>query len=91
MLTNNPSATMSSNAEVPPATAPYANGYHFPPSKNFGQSTKEGLIAFWNYFTTPLGFLVVLYGLNVVAWGGMLFLLLCNAGEFSSLRIRCIC
>lgn len=28
---------------------------------------------------TPLGFLIVLYGCNVVAWGGMLFLLLCGA------------
>jgi hypothetical protein len=28
---------------------------------------------------TPLGFAIFIYGLNVVAWGGMLFLLLCNA------------
>jgi hypothetical protein len=28
---------------------------------------------------TPLGFFITIYGLNVVAWGGMLFLLLCNA------------
>jgi hypothetical protein len=28
---------------------------------------------------TPLGFLITLYGLNIIAWGGMLFLLLCNA------------
>ncbi|KAF2424409.1 hypothetical protein EJ08DRAFT_639341 [Tothia fuscella] len=38
-----------------------------------------GLIAFWKWFTTPLGFCITIYGLNVVAWGGMLFLLLCNA------------
>lgn len=67
----------------PPTAAPYPNGYHFPPSHSFGQSTKLGLKAFWDYFTTPLGFLVTLYGLNVVAWGGMLFLLLCNACESS--------
>lgn len=79
VLTDQPSASTSNNNPIPAAAAPYANGYHFPPSKSFGQSTKEGLKAFWNYFTTPLGFLVVLYGLNVVAWGGMLFLLLCNA------------
>lgn len=83
-MTNQPSASTSNDAGMPSAAAPYANGYHFPPSKSFGQSTKEGLKAFWNYFTTPLGFLVVIYGLNVVAWGGMLFLLLCNAGKFSS-------
>lgn len=38
-----------------------------------------GLSAFWKWFLTPLGFLITLYGLNVVAWGGMLFLLLCGA------------
>ncbi|KAF5019767.1 hypothetical protein F66182_8204 [Fusarium sp. NRRL 66182] len=63
----------------PAAAAPFDNGYHFPPKHSAWQSTKLGLIAFWNYFTTPVGFLVTLYGLNVVAWGGMLFLLLCNA------------
>ncbi|KAF4240524.1 hypothetical protein CNMCM6457_007102 [Aspergillus fumigatiaffinis] len=33
----------------------------------------------WQWLRTPLGILITLYGLNVVAWGGMLFLLLCNA------------
>ncbi|KAJ5855530.1 uncharacterized protein N7529_009474 [Penicillium soppii] len=28
---------------------------------------------------TPLGACITLYGLNVIAWGGMLFLLMCNA------------
>lgn len=63
----------------PAAAAPFDNGYHFPPKHSLGQSTKLGLIAFWNYVRTPTGFLVTIYGLNVVAWGGMLFLLLCNA------------
>ncbi|KAK1640271.1 hypothetical protein BDP81DRAFT_312099 [Colletotrichum phormii] len=58
---------------------PYDNGYHFPPAHTKSQSMKIGAKAFWNYTCTPLGFFVVLYGLNVVAWGGMLFLLLCNA------------
>ncbi|KAM0213366.1 hypothetical protein ACHAQD_009315 [Fusarium lateritium] len=63
----------------PTDAAPFNNGYHFPPKHSTGQSTKLGLIAAWNYVRTPTGFLVTLYGLNVVAWGGMLFLLLCNA------------
>ncbi|PNY28806.1 Uncharacterized protein TCAP_01271 [Tolypocladium capitatum] len=63
----------------PPAAAPFPNGYHFPPKHTFGESMKLGSLAFWNYFLTPVGFLVTIYGLNVVAWGGMLFLLLCNA------------
>ena len=57
----------------------FANGYHFPPRHSFGESLKLGAIAFGKYCLTPVGFFVVLYGLLVVAWGGMLFLLLCNA------------
>ena len=67
----------------PPAAAPFANGYHFPPKHSSWESTKLAAISFWNYFLTPVGFAVIIYGLNVVAWGGMLFLLLCNACEYS--------
>ncbi|KAH8602406.1 hypothetical protein B0O99DRAFT_606493 [Bisporella sp. PMI_857] len=60
-------------------TTPFENGYQFPPKHTWGESTKIFLIASWKFFITPVGFLVVIYGLNIVAWGGMLFLLLCNA------------
>ncbi|OBT70695.1 hypothetical protein VF21_10227, partial [Pseudogymnoascus sp. 05NY08] len=60
-------------------TEPFDNGYEFPPKHSWQTSTAIGAKAFWKFFITPLGFLVVIYGLNVVAWGGMLFLLLCNA------------
>ncbi|KFY09558.1 hypothetical protein V492_05448 [Pseudogymnoascus sp. VKM F-4246] len=60
-------------------TEPFDNGYEFPPKHSWQTSTSIGAKAFWKFFLTPLGFLVVIYGLNVVAWGGMLFLLLCNA------------
>lgn len=63
----------------PYKTTPFDNGYQFPPKHTWTQSTAIGLTAFWKFFITPVGFLVVIYGLNVVAWGGMLFLLLCNA------------
>ncbi|KAG0128049.1 hypothetical protein HOY82DRAFT_541592 [Tuber indicum] len=43
------------------------------------QTTLNGLKAFWKFFTKPMGFFITIYMLNVVAWGGMLFLLLCNA------------
>ncbi|KAK6335675.1 hypothetical protein TWF696_002441 [Orbilia brochopaga] len=43
------------------------------------QATKKFLGAFWRWFLTPMGFLITLYFLLVVAWGGMIFLLLCNA------------
>lgn len=55
------------------------SGYRPPPKLPWTTSTMIGLKAFWKWFLTPFGFLVTLYGLNVVAWGGMLFLLLCNA------------
>ncbi|KAI9167316.1 hypothetical protein HJFPF1_03442 [Paramyrothecium foliicola] len=73
------SVTVTRSADEKPGTAPFANGYHFPPKHTFAHSTKLGATAFWKYFTTPMGFCVTIYGLNVVAWGGMLFLLLCNA------------
>ncbi|KAJ5233184.1 hypothetical protein N7468_006140 [Penicillium chermesinum] len=34
---------------------------------------------FVRWIFTPLGLFITIYGLNVIAWGGMLFLLLCNA------------
>ena len=64
---------------VPDSSGIYPNGYAFPPKKTWGEATIIGLKAFWKFTLTPLGFFIVLYGLNVVAWGGMLFLLLCNA------------
>tara|TARA_R110002003_G_scaffold141_9_gene12950 strand:- start:13697 stop:14566 length:870 start_codon:yes stop_codon:yes gene_type:complete len=57
----------------------YANGYAPPPKLPWKRSFVIGLKAFWKWFLTPSGFVITLYGLNVVAWGGMLFLLLCNA------------
>ncbi|KAI9653727.1 MAG: hypothetical protein M1821_006921 [Bathelium mastoideum] len=55
------------------------SGYIEPPKLPWTVSTIIGLKAFWRWFITPLGFLITIYGLNVVAWGGMLFLLLCDA------------
>ncbi|KAI9050033.1 hypothetical protein LZ554_006178 [Drepanopeziza brunnea f. sp. 'monogermtubi'] len=60
-------------------TTPFDNGYEFPPKHTWTESTVIFLKAAWSFFVTPIGFLVVVYGLNIVAWGGMLFLLLCNA------------
>ncbi|UPX18385.1 uncharacterized protein EKO05_0008687 [Ascochyta rabiei] len=57
----------------------YANGYIPPPKLPWTRSFTIGLKGFWKWFLTIPGFLITVYGLNVVAWGGMLFLLLCNA------------
>ncbi|KAH6849807.1 hypothetical protein B0I37DRAFT_97343 [Chaetomium sp. MPI-CAGE-AT-0009] len=74
-------ATSSEEATLtrPELTEPFENGYHFPPKYPWKEATQHGLAAFWKFFTTPMGFFWTIYGLNVVAWGGMIFLLLCNA------------
>lgn len=40
---------------------------------------KRGLVAAGKFVITPTGFLITVYGLNVVAWGAMLFFLLLKA------------
>ncbi|XP_014558087.1 hypothetical protein COCVIDRAFT_36492 [Bipolaris victoriae FI3] len=57
----------------------YTNGYIPPPKLPWKQTFAISLKSFWTWFLTPAGFLITLYCLNIVAWGGMLFLLLCNA------------
>ncbi|KAF7907791.1 hypothetical protein BELL_0454g00030 [Botrytis elliptica] len=45
----------------------------------WGPAIKHGIAAFWKFATTPTGFLMTIYGLNIVAWGAMLFFLLLDA------------
>lgn len=76
------SSSSSASKELGPnADGVYPNGYKFPPKHTWGEATKIGLKAFWKFTITPLGLLIVIYGLNVVAWGGMLFLLLIGGGQ----------
>jgi Protein of unknown function (DUF2985) len=63
----------------PDETGTYPNGYRFPPKHTWWQSTVIGIKAFWKFFITPFGFLITIYGLNVVAWGAMIFFVLLNA------------
>nr|XP_001395687.2 hypothetical protein ANI_1_1966104 [Aspergillus niger CBS 513.88] len=37
----------------------------------------------WRFLCTPTGLFIALYGLNVIAWGAMLFFLLLNVGSMS--------
>lgn len=67
------------NSQAFAHTEPFPNGYHFPPKYSWQETTRQGLASFWKFFTTPMGFFWTIYGLNVVAWGAMIFLLLCNA------------
>lgn len=57
----------------------YQNGYHFPPKYSWRETIEQGLVDFWAFYNTGFGFFLTIYSLNVIAWGGMLFLLLCNA------------
>jgi hypothetical protein len=69
-----------SNAITPhDPSVPYANGYQFPPKHTWRQATVIALRGSWRFVTTPFGFLLTVYSLNIVAWGGMLFLILCRA------------
>jgi hypothetical protein len=60
-------------------SVPYENGYQFPPKHTKWQATTIALKGFSKYVITPFGFLLTLYALNIVAWGGMLFLILIHA------------
>jgi hypothetical protein len=64
---------------LPQATT-FPTGYHFPPKHSFLQSARLMLCAYLKWVRTPFGICVTVYWLNVVAWGGMIFLLMCNAG-----------
>ena len=79
--TGRESSSSAEKEQGPNEDGIYPNGYKFPPKHTWGQATIIGLKAFWKFTITPFGFLVVLYGLNVVAWGGMLFLLLIGGGK----------
>ncbi|KAI2626657.1 hypothetical protein GGR54DRAFT_591817 [Hypoxylon sp. NC1633] len=57
----------------------YSNGYHFPPKYPIKEQVRMVMVSFWNFYNTGFGFFLTIYSLNVIAWGGMLFLLLCNA------------
>ncbi|KAI9891111.1 MAG: hypothetical protein M1814_003310 [Vezdaea aestivalis] len=72
---------VSSDAPSNSLDAEFPTGYHFPPKHTRWQSTVIGAKAFWKFTITPFGFLIVIYGCNIVAWGGMLFLLLIGGGK----------
>ncbi|KAI1265128.1 hypothetical protein F5Y18DRAFT_59273 [Xylariaceae sp. FL1019] len=57
----------------------YPNGYHFPPAYPVKEQIQLWLVSFWDFYNTGFGFFLTIYGLLVVGWGGMLFLLLVNA------------
>ncbi|TVY75836.1 hypothetical protein LSUE1_G004818 [Lachnellula suecica] len=49
---------------------------HSEEKHGWGTATLHGLNAAWKFVRTPTGVLMTIYGLNIVAWGAMLFFLL---------------
>jgi Protein of unknown function (DUF2985) len=47
----------------------------------WAETTRHGFTAAWKFVTTPTGYLMTVYGLNVVAWGAMFFFLLLGAAQ----------
>jgi hypothetical protein len=52
-------AAIATDSQV--ITTPFDNGYQFPPKHTWMESTALFLTAFWKFFITPIGFLVVVY------------------------------
>jgi len=72
------------NAEIQHKPSESSSGNNFSPMIDTSTNPKPSsfrlfLISFWGWLHHPLNILILIYGLNVIAWGGMLFLLLCNA------------
>ncbi|KAL4789508.1 hypothetical protein BDV19DRAFT_374031 [Aspergillus venezuelensis] len=56
------------------------------PKLSWGSASKKGVMAIWAFLCTPTGLFITFYGLNVIAWGAMLFFLLLNVGSMSKER-----
>jgi hypothetical protein len=60
----------------------FPNGYKFPPKHTWKEACAIGFRAFLKFtFGSWFGFLIVFYCVQVIGWGGMIFLLLCGAGD----------
>lgn len=75
------STTLPSQDLYRTTSGTYPNGYRFPPKHTWKQSCAIGFRVFCAFAKTPLGILVIIYGLNVVAWGAMIFFLLIGAAS----------
>jgi hypothetical protein len=79
LTTSESSAEATRTHTGPDESGTYPNGYRFPKKHTWTQSTAISAKAFWKFFLTPFGFLITIYGLNVVGWGAMIFFVLLNA------------
>ncbi|KAJ5170114.1 uncharacterized protein N7500_002897 [Penicillium coprophilum] len=65
---------------------PKRNQAHNHPKASWADAFKKGSIAAGRFILTPTGVFIVVYGLNVIAWGAMLFFLLLDVGSMSKER-----
>lgn len=74
-----PSSSLEPKKQLTSQTQGSVAGSRTSEKKTWSNATWHGLCAFWKFFLTPTGFCITIYGLNVVAWGAMLFFLLLKA------------
>jgi len=71
-----PAASLSPTKQLSDPLQQTVTESSIPAKEPWSKATLHGLTAFWKFFLTPTGFCITIYGLNVVAWGAMLFFLL---------------
>ncbi|KAJ5159511.1 uncharacterized protein N7482_006515 [Penicillium canariense] len=75
----NASAPVTDEPSAPPATLVERASAVTTDKHDWATTAKHGCTAAWKFVSTPTGFFMTLYGLNVVAWGAMLFFVLLGA------------
>ncbi|XXH01733.1 hypothetical protein Hte_008094 [Hypoxylon texense] len=81
-LKSHPSLNLSPVTEtqgLPKRRPTFDELYKSEPKEKLGPTILNGLRAFWKFFCTLSGFCIIVYFLNIVAWGAMLFFLLLKA------------
>ncbi|KAJ5401074.1 hypothetical protein N7465_011563 [Penicillium sp. CMV-2018d] len=56
------------------------------PKVSWGTTFKKAALATWRFILTPTGLFILIYGLNVIAWGAMLFFLMLGVSSMSKER-----
>jgi hypothetical protein len=74
-----PAASLSPTKQLSDPLQQTVTESSIPAKEPWSKATLHGAAAFWKFFLTPTGFCITIYGLNVVAWGAMLFFLLLKA------------
>ncbi|KAJ5369575.1 hypothetical protein N7509_014187 [Penicillium cosmopolitanum] len=77
---------VTSKSDELPSTARYDHSRspkNYQEKQSWGKAFRKGSVASWQFICTPTGLFITVYGLNVIAWGAMLFFLLLNVGPMT--------